>query len=224
VIQQQPRHGQLHGLVQLRDGDLQAKRGQQRSSDVNGYRSSGDRNGSTSRRRTDDGGSDVQVDRLTMGCGKLQTRHGQQWVCDNGVEVYRHVLDKSVAWTGDTFAEGCYATLPYTVTSTRHQQPTADDGEEEVKVKRRMLDKLLALSGVTYAEGCYATLPYATTTPPLLQPTTSDDINEVKVDHQMLNKSAALTGETFTWGCYATLPNTVMVSQHQQSTVQKRRQ
>jgi len=70
---EQPRHGQLHGLVQLRDGDLQAKRGQQRASDVNGYRSSGDCNGSTSGRRTDNDGSDVQVDGSTMGCGKLQT-------------------------------------------------------------------------------------------------------------------------------------------------------
>jgi len=49
---EQPRHGQLHGLVQLRDGDLQVKCGQQRSSDVNGYRSSGDRDDCASGRQT----------------------------------------------------------------------------------------------------------------------------------------------------------------------------
>jgi len=35
----------------------------------------------------------------------------------------------------------------------------------------------------------------------------------------MLDKTAALSGALCAEGCYATLPNTVMVPQHQQSTV-----
>ena len=39
------------------------------------------------------------------------------------------------------------------------------------------------------------------------------------MDRQMLDKTAALSGALCAEGCYATLPNTVMVPQHQQSTV-----
>jgi len=85
------------------------------------------------------------------------------------------MLDKLVALTGVTFAEGCCATLPYTATTSQHQQPTTNDDVDEVKVDRRMLDKLLAMAGVTFAEGCYATLPCTATTSQHQRPTTTDD-------------------------------------------------
>jgi len=68
----------------------------------------------------DDNGSDVQVNWSTTGCGKLQTRQGQQWVCDDRVEVDHQVLDKSMALSGALCAEGCYATLPNTVMVPQH--------------------------------------------------------------------------------------------------------
>jgi len=147
----------LHGLVQLRDGDLQVKRGQQTSSDVNGYRSSGDRNDCASRHRTGDNGSDVQVNWSTMGCGILQTRQGQQWVCDDRVEVDRQVLDKSMALSGALCAEGCYATLPNTVMVLQHQQSTVKDntgGDISVHGAQPVRQQLLYADEQSGVSGC----------------------------------------------------------------------
>ena len=73
-----------------------------------------------------------------MGCGKLQTRQGQQWVCDDRVEVDRQMLDKLLVTAGVTFAEGCYATLPCTATTSQHQKPTTkDDNGDDVTIHFR---------------------------------------------------------------------------------------
>jgi len=85
------------------------------------------------------------------------------------------VLDKLLALSGVLYAEGCYATLPYTATTSQHQQPTTSDDVSEVNVERQMLDKSAALSGVLYAEGCYATLPNTVMVPQHQQSTVKDD-------------------------------------------------
>ena len=84
------------------------------------------------------------------------------------------MLDKLLALSGVVYAESCYATLPCTTMTSRHQQPTTND-DEEVKVNRRMLDKSVALTGETFAEGCYATLPNTVMIPQHQQSTVEDD-------------------------------------------------
>jgi len=125
----------LQGLVQLRDGDLQTRHGQQWV-------------------------SDNEVDGSLMDHERLQVKADWQHTPRSTSQPGRRfpTLPESMSSSVKGQPQGGTADRAWSGSWV------TDDDTDEVKVDRQMLDKLLAIAGATLAKGCYATLPYTATT------------------------------------------------------------